>query len=637
MEGYYYISIEKDETGFFQDGLPDFDNLESYNYANYSKIIESNFTKSNQVVRLTTGKYKTEIFSHNDPSFGIYFCLVNKKNVPPKGKEYKITEEQKQKIRIYISRNINLSEGVFPENKIEIASQFITPNFRNHKSRLQFTYHSKMFEKDTIVLGAPGSGKTTLLRWTALNHLRDFLEEDSNLKKLPIYIQLRKFNSFNDNLETFINNSIINSSLNLKYLSGENFINSGKLTLILDGADEIDYNKFQNFCFSINSYKKKFPLISFIISSRPDRSFDTLNSFNIFEILPFNDSQIRELTFKKMSESKKWQDYISVLNSVPKIKEILRNPLLLSISHFLFDKKSILPLNTGQILKELVSVLITTWDSQRRIERRFNNESVNPNEITRNLGKLALILTENKSETVKYKEIINDFSNFTSLNDLADYFRYIEFATSLIKNESDVVRFSHKSLQDYFCSNYLVESLQTLNEKVFIDKDWNEILKMISGLSSDPNYLIKSMISNDKIETIQKVDNTFSILSETNSLTKEDLKESYDLLEKFIIEFEKKNKISNESVKVDSKEILINLIETQAGLKELIQLFRTIFKIRFTKYEYDFYGYFKNSNSTIMKSISEFSNLKGSINFELENNVLKIKNEEIEKGKGTGY
>lgn len=628
MEKLFYIPLEKDNTEFFQFDLLNSDELKEYSKSNYQDIISANFIEAEGIVNLPNGRYSTSVFIPKEKHMNIYFCLVNENNYPVNSEEIHIDENLVSNIKKKLSIKVKYSEGILNDQIIDILTNFVTPRIKFKDSDNISYYNYKSFNKSCIIFGAPGSGKTTLLRRLTIDYLNNALETEQRLTKFPIYIQLRDFNNYSSNFETFIDNCIHNTISNIQISIKNSISNTGNLYLMLDGADEIDFEKFKNFSKSITKYKKRNPHTSFIITSRPDRNFEKIKDFQKCYVQPFDKNQIKELTYRKFSQKEKWKDYISILNSVPEVYDVLKNPLLLTISHFLYLHKSILPINSGQLMKELVATLVSNWDSQRSIERKWKNTKVNPIEITHTLGKIALAISEKKKQKIKTKQLHSLFKTYDSQTEFDEYLKYIEFATGLIISDSeDYWMFNHKSIQDYFCSNYLVEKVGELDKRVFVDKDWDEILQMISGLSSDPNYIINSILKETSRDKSEKIKNSISVYNESVLLTKFDVEKSYNLLEKYFTDFEKKNNLSNRNIKSDKDKMSIKLLKETKGFKEVLSIVYVLLKIRFTKYEYDFNGYFSKSNSKILKSISKFSNDKGNINVISENNVTNISQE----------
>jgi len=628
MEEYFYIPVEKDGDEFIQREVLDNDERFEYHIENYKKVIDKYFDEIDAVVALKTGKFFTKIYQPKDDTVDIYFCLVNQNNFPDEQNEIIINEDAINEIKQNLSLKVKYSEGIYNDQIIDIFSNFVTPRIKFSHSEKDVFYSHKIFYKNCLIFGAPGSGKTTLLRRLTLDYLSNSFESDNKLNKLPVYIQLRDFNNYSSDFDTYIDNCIKNSFTNIDFYAKNKLSNTGNLCLMLDGADEIDFEKFQSFKNTIINYKNKKPLVSFIITSRPDRDYESIKDFDKCYVQPFSRSQIKELTYRKLGKTEKWKYYISILNSVPEVYEVLKNPLLLTISHFLFLHKSILPINSGQLIKELVAALANNWDSQRNIERKLENKKVSPIEITNTLGKIALALSEKKTINIKAEEILRLFDNFESVSEVKKYLEYIEFATGLLKRDnSNLWSFSHKSIQDYLCSNFLVESVGELNKNIFIDKDWDKILLMISGLSSDPNYVINSILNQPNRKEIDKLKNSLSCFYESHLLTRNDIKHSYELLENYVLSFEKENKINSRKIVVSQDNVLIKLSNETKGFKEIVSLISVLLKTRFTKYEYDFFGYLTNSKSKLLKSISNLTLAKGNISVISANNNTEFKHD----------
>jgi len=621
----YFIHLEKRNDLYVQVKDIDFIEHEVYSIENYSPIIKKNFDEIKAIVQLKSGKFKTNVYIPKDKSLSIYFCLVNSKNLPQHTEEIKVEKELISHFINALLKEVSVSEGILPENKIDVAKEFISLKYSfNSSSKSQF-YNFLDFEDDSIIIGPPGCGKTTIMQMVTIEYLRNFWFDSEQINKIPIFIKLRNYNDLNISLDSFLDNSISNKLSKYKFL--RTVRNSGKLLLLLDGADEIDYEKFKTFGKTIAEYKKKNPFTTFIISSRPDKRFDKLMSFNKCHIKPLEDNQIEEFVFKRIDNQIQWKNFTTILDSVPEVKDVLRNPLLLSIAIYLFETQSILPLNTGQILKELVDVQIKSWDSHRNIDRRLNQKSVNPNDIIKVLGKLSLILTEKKCNSIQIDYLESYYPSFKSIEELKEFLKYVEFATSLILVKNESVSFTHKSLQDYFCSNYLVESVDGLKKEIIVNKDWNKILKMISGISSDPNYLINKIMEDDEIDEFEKAKKSISFFSESNNLSPSDLKKSFEVLENYLINYNSKSKISESTSKNSTLQILFDTSEETTGLYELIKLIKVIFDLRHTKYEYDFHGYLSKSNSLILKSFKNLHKENSKIIFKISGNKIILEQE----------
>lgn len=629
MREMYYLPITKIDNEYFQEFTLDADDLLFYHVDHYSPVIDKKCNKEEAIVNLNRGRFKTIVFTPKNIDEDFFFCLVNEEGLPDSDLELSVEEIYIEELKNVLSQQVLKSEGILKEQEIDILSDFITPRIYSIEKEKEMYYHFHFFDHSNLIFGAPGSGKTTMLRKIALDYIAENMESGKKVNKFPIYIQLRNFNHSKSDFNTYIDTCINNTLYNIKFLDEKSVRFGGNLCLLLDGADEIDYDKFSNFEKTINEFRHKNPLASLIITSRPDRKMESLKEFKKWYVQPFNEAQIKDLTYRKLSRGGKWKEFIAILNSVPAVNDVLKNPLLLTIAHFLFTHKSVIPLNSGQLIKELVSALVDNWDSQRNIERKLNNQKVSAIEITNFLGKLSLYFSENRKDALSTEEIFKRISDFPTVGDLDLFLDYVEFATGIIRRQTDNLwKFQFRAIQDYLCSSYLVEGVQNLNTELFTEKNWDKILMMISGLNSDPNYIMKAILESDEISNLDKVGKSLAILKESHLLNAHDLENSFRVLEDFFVHFESHKNINESNIDFRQHEDLIRVILETKGSEEIINLMQTIYQIRYTKYEYNFYGYLKGSRSKILKSVSHLSEKKGNIFIDMNDHEFLIRYKE---------
>jgi len=446
MDKLFYIHLEKAGKEFKQSADIDFMDYDYYAEDNYKQVIDKNYDEIQALVKLRTGNFETTVYIPRNKKLGMFFCLVNDKNLPADGEGLGFDEDLVNEFTKRLWSEVSVSEGLLPGGRIDVAKEFISLKYAVRGFSKYYNFHD--FEQDTILIGPPGCGKTTMLQMVTIDYLKNLWVGSKQINRIPVFIKLRKYNELNISFHSFLDNAISNKLSSYKFLPSVQ--NSGKLVVLLDGADEIDYGKFKTFGKTIRDYKSRNPFITFLISSRPDKKFNELREFSRLYVQPMEDNQIDEFVYKRISNQEDWGKSMAI---------------------YLFETKSILPLNTGQLLKELVDVRIKSWDSQRRIDRKFKGQSVNPNDVIKVLGKLSLVLSEVKRQSIHVEELDEYFPSFGTNKELEEFLEYVEFATSLVRVRDRNVEFAHKSLQDYFCSNYLVESVDKLKQEVIVERD----------------------------------------------------------------------------------------------------------------------------------------------------------------------
>lgn len=143
-----------------------------------------------------------------------------------------------------------------------------------------------------LVIGQAGAGKTTLLRrWVLKEATQTRLSPKRNL---PVYIALRHWRG---------QQSIANyAQREVATLGGERLAKlfgtlcqAGRITLILDGLDEVPFTLRERACNSIKEFEGKYSNSNLIISTRYGVEPAQLSNFLKVEVVPFDQSQIQEI------------------------------------------------------------------------------------------------------------------------------------------------------------------------------------------------------------------------------------------------------------------------------------------------------------------------------------------------------
>lgn len=175
------------------------------------------------------------------------------------------------------------------KNPITLASAFIIPRFDYYikVGSIKFSDYDSLTEaiekfiqydktSNLLITGSPGIGKTSIISWIANKY-----QDDEDI----IILRFRDWS--NKDLEKGLFNAICNS-LGCESVNLENKI------LIIDGFDEIkSVNERKSLIQEFFNNTLDFDDLKVIITSRPDY-LDTYDFQNVFKVLPFDISQIKE-------------------------------------------------------------------------------------------------------------------------------------------------------------------------------------------------------------------------------------------------------------------------------------------------------------------------------------------------------
>ncbi|RXT56554.1 hypothetical protein B6S44_05685 [Bosea sp. Tri-44] len=210
---------------------------------------------------------------------------------------------------------------------IELTDLYVNLSLKRDKKIIRDDDLFKLLDTERAILvhAAAGSGKSMLLRYlllTANQHLE---------QRFPILIELRDLNSHPG--KSFL--EIIQECI-AEYIDGfsrnqtDFALKSGRLLLILDGFDEIDYDRRREREREVNRLVERYPNLQVIVSSRPDEGNSKWQSFFAYEVQHLSKGQVRLLIDKVPYDEAPKKLFRSKLDTdlFETHGEFLRNPLL---------------------------------------------------------------------------------------------------------------------------------------------------------------------------------------------------------------------------------------------------------------------------------------------------------------------
>jgi hypothetical protein len=276
-----------------------------------------------------------------------------------------------------------------------------------------------------VVLGDPGAGKTTVLRWLAVvaagGPLAWAEQFGVSERLLPLMVSVGRLAEIRsrlgdvcsvlDALAVYFHDRNVGGELELKgHL--ERALEVGECLVLLDGLDEVRSESRSSILRWLETFCARFPRNRFVVSARRvGYSGFSLPEGAEVELSHFSDEQIRRYARAFERACRRWENngvsddigadrnsekLLTALFENPRLRDLARNPFLLSALALIHRAEGRLPRHRVQAYEIFARTLCETWGQARRVvageattrDIRYEEEAIPI------LGELALRMHE---------------------------------------------------------------------------------------------------------------------------------------------------------------------------------------------------------------------------------------------------
>lgn len=361
----------------------------------------------------------------------------------------------------YISAQYNklkLTKSIiFRNTPVDFYDNYVPLTLINpqHHLRVEDPYELMLEFKKIGIIGSAGSGKTTLLKHIAL---QTFEREEL----FPVIIELRNYNSSTASFEDFVAQQI--SKVNFELV--KNLFKSSNFIFLLDGYDEIDYIKGNDFISQIDGFVTNYSSNYFVLSSRPGTNVESLSPFYIFEIAPLNFDDISFYIEKLKIPYDTRNKILKSIDSEDVSIDFLTNPLLLSLYIVTYNAIGYeLSPNKSIFLRKVIDYLFTVHDSVSKlgyVREKLSDLNVDSLEKISSILAFRIFFSTkyslSKDELYKEFDIIKKSTEFSFENDKLLY--DLTITIGILIDNGNYYSFPHLSILEYLTANFI----STLNE-----------------------------------------------------------------------------------------------------------------------------------------------------------------------------
>ena len=425
--------------------------------------------------------------------------------------------------RIYVTVTVNTiiqAKQYLDDNMTNVLDQrTLKKRLKNARTQTSVDPLDVMTEPRArcIVLGKPGCGKTTLLKNIALLYSGNNNLQHPKVSKysalFPTIVVLRDF----QHDETTLESHIINTMTNCGFPHAEAFLTrllqSGKVIVLLDGLDEVEPKHEQRVCKNILDLTAKYPLASYVLSSRTAAYKGSMPGFTEVEIEDFSAPQRIEFIKHWFDKSpQRIKNLLLAFQNYPQLDELAESPLLLSLMCILYERELSLPSNRVELYDKCVRTMLVEWDASRGFRRVTKYENLSEQKKLRLLNYCAATLFSDRETIFTKRKLVNVVSKYLPKlgMDNDEAIGVVNELTShhgiLIPVGASTWCFSHLTLHEYFTACYIVDTRREDKLLQYAENvAWIEVFTTVAALLEDASDFIERILdqeSNDEFYQI---------------------------------------------------------------------------------------------------------------------------------------
>ena len=322
--------------------------------------------------------------------------------------------------------------------------------------------------KRVLLLGDAGFGKT----YESINLLRSICKAESYGALLPVYLPLTELGTVYNSISEGIVQKI------RPYCSGsteeiiKEWVDDGKLVLILDGIDDITKADYRTkFFVELKQLGEQYDSCYFFVTSRLNRYHGGLDEYSSYYLTELSDTTI----LTKLRED-------GISTDIPRsYYQLFKNPLFLKAGLAVLKKNTqLVQFNRSTLLEKLIELLYGEWDQKKGI---VTTKPLCCAEIILLIGNLSYQKFNQASyRLIEFEQRIVSLTASHNNNNILG-----AILSSGIFRIADKITFTHKLFKEYCVAYYLFASYPFSSNKqlycsLIQEDEWKEVFIFIAGL-----------------------------------------------------------------------------------------------------------------------------------------------------------
>ncbi|TWP45999.1 NACHT domain-containing protein [Lentzea tibetensis] len=360
--------------------------------------------------------------------------------------------------------------------------------------------HRQIRETDhVVVLGPPGAGKSMLLRHSMLTWARG-----DGRGRVPLLLELHRCNGNTTKLEDLIVEQFDRNGFRKAGRFVDRALRTGGLAVLFDGLDEVNAVERDRVVGLLKDFTTSYVGCQIVVTCRTAVYDEQLRSEipATFHVQDFDERLVRRF-LRQWPGFDAVEQLMSTLRDSPRIMQLARNPLLLTMIAYLYDRGGTLPHSRADFYRDAILELL-------RIKKNNRYPSQAKKALLKHLALVAQDVPAHEVDrrTLPYERVLDEIAKklpsvSVPADQAADVLKEIVERNGLLLavDGGERYQFAHLSLQEFLAAEAMEQDRDGLLERYrHAPADWRETVKLWCGLaSSDCAPMIEAVFADDPL------------------------------------------------------------------------------------------------------------------------------------------
>nr|WP_314487710.1 NACHT domain-containing protein [uncultured Pseudomonas sp.] len=380
-----------------------------------------------------------------------------------------------------------------------------------------------------VIEGIVGQGKSVFMRHLALSALKS-----PSGQKIPLLVELRYVSEKNSLTKILCTKlGMLGASDDPDVL--EYLLQKNKITLLLDGFDEIEPKLLKETTTTIVYFQAAYPKLKIIVSSRPYNDIQNVAGFEVVALDKLRPKDHEPFLRKLGVDTNRIAEIVGAIQSSPtEIQEAISTPLMMTLVVLVYKSENQIPPHLAKFFSVLFHVVFIQHDAKKDMFRRVHNSGLSESELQELFEAFCFSVTQKGYGRTISREKFNEC--YRQAQQLAPACKtnscdfksdIVNVACLMLEEGVGELTFLHKGILDFFTAAFIsklnIKSSEKFYAKASVNYEhWKGALQFLSTTDQyrfGKFYLLEP-VKKDYIELkgILESDNSLSLINYIDSL-----------------------------------------------------------------------------------------------------------------------